>query len=61
MDTIMVDSATRDELNELMGTLGYDSLDLLLTDLLNFVENHLDEFAAEFGPGAEVGEEAVEE
>jgi hypothetical protein len=61
MDTIMVDSRTRDELNELMEQLGYDSLDLLLTDILSFVENRMEEFAAEFMPRAAVGEEAIEE
>ena len=57
----MLDSATRDELNDLMRQLGYDSLDLLLSDVLNFVENRIDEFAAEFGPGATLAEEKVEE
>jgi hypothetical protein len=61
MDTIMLDSATRDELNELMGRFGYDSLDLLLTDMVNFVENRIDEFAAEYVAGPVIAEETAEE
>jgi hypothetical protein len=61
METIMLDSGTRDELNNLMEQLGYDSLDLLLTDIVNFVENRIDEFAAEFGVGATITGETVEE
>ncbi len=60
MDTIILDSATRDELNDLMEQFGYDSLDLLLTDMVNFIENRVDEFAAEFVTGP-MGEEVAEE
>jgi hypothetical protein len=61
METITVDSGTRDDLIELMQQLGYDSLDLLLTDIMSFVENRVDEFAAEFGPEATAQEEVTEE
>jgi hypothetical protein len=61
MDTIMLDSVTKDELNNLMEQLGYDSLDLLLTDMVDFVEHRIDEFAAEFEVGAAIGEETAEE
>ena len=61
MESIMVDFGTRDQLIELMENLGYDTLDLLLADLVSFVENHMDEFAAEFGPEAAVREESPEE
>jgi hypothetical protein len=61
MDTIMLDSATRDELTTLMEQLGYDSLDLLLIDLVNFVENRIDEFAAEYVAGPMAAEEIAEE
>lgn len=57
----MVDSATRDELNDLMERLGYDTLDLLLIDMVNFVESRFDEFTAEFGAEAIISEETVGE
>jgi hypothetical protein len=57
METLLIDSGTRDQLNELMETLGYDSLNLLLSDMASFVENHVDEFMAEFGAEAWEGAE----
>ena len=61
METIAVDSGTRDQLIDLMERLGYDSLDLMLADISSFVENHVDDFATEFGPEARAQEEVAEE
>jgi hypothetical protein len=61
METLIVDSGTRDDLIEMMQQMGYDSLDLLLTDIMSFVQNRVDEFAAEFGPEATAREEVSEE
>jgi hypothetical protein len=59
METILLDSSIRDELNMLMEQFGYDSLDLLLLDMAQFINNHTDEFTAEFGVGAVMAEEAL--
>ncbi len=60
METILLDSSIQDELNLLMEQFGYDSMDLLITDMVNFVQNRMDEFAAEYVTGP-MGEEVLEE